>query len=207
EKQRKSQAQQPYTHFFAVSPCQKGLKSRRMSRMFRRTAAHVCAAAFIFTALAHDVASAQALTGAPPVIARGAAASAPAVPLDGPPAPLAPGVINRDDKGRATLRATRLDRPLTIDGRLDEEVYVRVPGAGDFVQQLPRENQPATEATQLWVLFDDKNLYIAARCFDSHPEREVATELRRDNNNIVQNENITIVLDTFYDRRNGFFFQ
>jgi hypothetical protein len=105
------------------------------------------------------------------------------------------------------VRASRIDRPLRIDGKLDEEVYVSVPGAGDFVQQLPRENQRATEATQLWVFFDDKNLYISARCFDSHPEREVATELRRDNNNIIQNENITIVLDTFYDRHNGFLFQ
>ena len=157
--------------------------------MFFRTAARICAAAFIFTAAVVNVASASD------------------VPLDGPPAPVAPAVINRDDKGHATLRATRLDRPLTVDGNLNEEVYLRVPAASDFVQQLPRENQPATEATQLWIFFDDTNLYISARCFDSHPEREVATELRRDNNNIVQNENITIVLDTFYDRRNGFWFQ
>lgn len=88
------------------------------------------------------------------------------------PAPVAPATINRDDKGHATLRATRLDKPLVIDDRLDDEVYVRVPGAGDFVQQLPREGQPATDA----------------RCDDSHPEREVATEMRRDDNNIAQNE-------------------
>jgi hypothetical protein len=47
------------------------------------------------------------------------------------PAPVAPATINRDDKGHATLRAARLDKPLVIDGRLDDEVYVRVPGAGD----------------------------------------------------------------------------
>src|SRR4029077_19939435 len=110
-------------------------------------------------------------------------------------------------KGRATIRATRLDRPVSLDGRLDEEVYVSVPGGGDFVQQLPREKQAATEATQFWVFFDDRNLYIAARCDDSQPEREVATEMRRDDNNLAQNESITVVLDTFYDRRNGFFFQ
>ena len=157
--------------------------------MFFRTAARTGAAAFFFIAAALNVASASD------------------VPLDGPPAPLAPAVINRDDKGRATLRATRIDRPLTIDGRLDEEVYVSVPGAGDFVQQLPRENEPATEATEFWVFFDDRNLYISARCSDSHPDREVATEMRRDDNGIANNESISIVLDTFYDRRNGFFFQ
>ncbi len=51
------------------------------------------------------------------------------------------------------------------------------------------------------------NLYIAARCWDSHPEREVANELRRDNGNILGNENVTFVIDTFHDRRNGYLFQ
>ena len=127
--------------------------------------------------------------------------------LDGPPAPIPPAVVSRDDKGRATLRAVRLASPLRIDGRLDEEVYATVPGAGDFVQQLPRENTPATERTLVWVFFDDKNLYISARCFDSHPELEIATEMRRDDNGLVSNESLSFVLDTFYDRRNGFFFQ
>ena len=80
--------------------------------MFFRTAARVCAAAFISAGVAVNVASAQALTDAPPVIAGARAASAPAIVLDGPPAPVAPAVVNRDDKGRATLRATRIGRPL-----------------------------------------------------------------------------------------------
>ena len=84
--------------------------------MFFRTAARLCAAAFISTGVAVNVASASDVV------------------LDGPPAPVAPAVVNRDDKGRATLRATRIARPLTLDSRLDEEVYVSVPGAGDFVQ-------------------------------------------------------------------------
>jgi hypothetical protein len=57
------------------------------------------------------------------------------------------------------------------------------------------------------VFFDSQNLYIAARCWEDHPERWVVTELRRDNNNIIQNENLSVALDTFHDRRNGFFFQ
>ena len=67
--------------------------------------------------------------------------------------------------------------------------------------------QPATEKTEAWILFDDDNLYISARCWDSHPEREVANELRRDNGNILGNENFTFVIDTFHDRRNGYLFQ
>src|SRR3954471_10680776 len=93
-----------------------------------------------------STASAQAHSGSPAAIA---ADAPPVLRIDGPPPPIAPAVVNRDAKGRATVRATRLDRPLTIDGRLDEEIYRRIAPAGDFVQQLPRENEPATEATDM----------------------------------------------------------
>ncbi len=126
---------------------------------------------------------------------------------DGPPSPVAPAVITRDDKGGATIRAVRIDTPLRIDGQLDEEVYHTVPAAGDFIMQEPREGGVPTERTDTWVLFDNENLYIAARCWDDHPERWVVTELRHDNGNIIENENLSVSLDTFHDRRNGFMFQ
>jgi hypothetical protein len=50
-------------------------------------------------------------------------------------------------------------------------------------------------------------VYISARLWDSHPERMVMNEMRRDNPNIFQNESLTVVIDTFYDPRNGFYFQ
>ena len=127
--------------------------------------------------------------------------------VDGPAPPVAPAVITRDAKGSATVRAVRIDKPLKIDGRLDDEVYGVVPPAGDFIMQEPREGERATEQTDAWIFFDNDNLYIAARCWDDHPERWVVTELRRDNNNIIQNENLSVAFDTFHDRRNGFFFQ
>ena len=126
---------------------------------------------------------------------------------DAPPSPIAPAVITRDEKGGATIRAVRIDTPLEIDGQLDEEVYRIVPGAGEFIMNEPREGEQATEQTDVWVLFDSENLYIAARCWDDHPERWVATELRHDNSNIIDNENLSVSLDTFHDRRNGFMFQ
>ena len=125
----------------------------------------------------------------------------------GPPPPVAPEVIARDDRGRATVRATRLKEPMVLDGRLDDDVYRSVPPLTGFIQQEPHEGQLATEQTEAWIFFDDRNLYVAARCWDSHPERMVANEMRRDHNDINQNENFVVTLDTFYDRRNGFYFQ
>jgi hypothetical protein len=116
-------------------------------------------------------------------------------------------IVSRTAPDNVTVRASRVDTPLSIDGRLDEAVYTTVPAISDFIQQEPREGQPATEKTEAWILFDDRNLYIAARMWDSHPEREVANEMRRDNGNILGNENFTFVIDTFHDKRNGYLFQ
>ena len=141
-----------------------------------------------------------------PAGAQAPAASAPEAGIQ-PPAPIAPAVVARDGAGHVTVRATRLTGSLDVDGRLDEEIYQQVQSVSDFVQQDPHEGDPATERTEVWVLFDDKNLYVAARCWDSHPEKMVANELRRDHGNIFNNDNFAVALDTFYDRRNGFLFQ
>ncbi len=128
--------------------------------------------------------------------------------VDGMVPPVAPATLTRDEKGHAVLRAVRLDRPLELDGRLDDEIYAQVPGIGGFIQQVPREGEAATEPTDVWILFDDTNVYFAARAFDSHPERIAGNELRRDNQNIFSfNDTIVITLDTFRDRRSGFSFQ
>jgi Domain of unknown function (DUF5916)/Carbohydrate family 9 binding domain-like len=124
---------------------------------------------------------------------------------DVPPSTTA--LVRRVAADDVTIRAVRAPEPLTLDGRLDEAVYQAVEPLTDFIQQEPREGQPATEKTDAWILFDDRFLYIAARCWDSHPEREVANELRRDNGNILGNENFTFVIDTFHDKRNGYLFQ
>jgi hypothetical protein len=118
-----------------------------------------------------------------------------------------PAIVDRTAADKVTVRTLRLQKPLRVDGRLDEEIYATVESITDFIQQEPNEGAPATEKTEAWVLFDDVNLYIAARCWDSQPDREVANELRRDNGNILGNENFTFVIDPLHDRRNGYLFQ
>ena len=125
-------------------------------------------------------------------------------PIDGPPPPLPPDVIRRDERGRATIRAVELPAGIRLDGQLDERVYFTVPAITDFIQQAPDEGAPATERTEAWILFDADNLYVAARIWDSAPPSEwVANELRRDTRQLRQNDTFAVILDTFYDRRNG----
>jgi hypothetical protein len=126
---------------------------------------------------------------------------------EGPPAPTPPEVVSRDGEGRVTVRAVRLDEPLVLDGVLDDRIYTSVTAIGGFIQQEPHEGEQATEKTDAWLLFDRENIYVAARCWDSSPERMVANEMRRDDFNLFFNENFAVIFDTFYDRRNGFQFQ
>ena len=127
--------------------------------------------------------------------------------LDGPPPPVPPAVIARDAAGRVTLRAVRITAPLRIDGRLDEAVYAAVPAMTDFVQTEPAEGLPASERTEVWILFDADNVYVVARCWESRPDRMMFSEMRRDNTNIGRNDNLAWSFDTFFDRRTGFFFE
>jgi hypothetical protein len=123
--------------------------------------------------------------------------------FDGPPPPVAPATITRDSAGRATIRAVRLTSPIRLDGRLDEAVYESVPPISDFIQTEPREAEPATQKTEVWVMFDRSHVYVTVRLWESHPERMILNEMRRDNAALYRNDHIDIVFDTFYDRRNG----
>ena len=142
--------------------------------------------------------------GAPAMTATGVAG----VTIDGPPPPVPPATVARDGQGQVTIRATRLPAPLRVDGQLDEGSYSTVEPIGDFIQVEPTEGALATEPTDVWIFFDDDSLYISGRCWDSAPEaRWLLKEMRRDSENIYSDENFTLVLDTFYDRRSGYFFQ
>ena len=77
----------------------------------------------------------------------------------------------------------------------------------DFIQQEPQEGEPSTEKTEFWVFFDDDTFYLSVRVWDSDMANVVTRELRRGHSGVSQDDSITLTLDTFYDRRNGYYFQ
>ena len=114
--------------------------------------------------------------------------------------------VSRDAEGRVTVRATRA-ADIDLDGRLDEPIYQSTAPMTDFIQQLPDEGAPASERTEAWIFFDDDNLYVSARNYESAPPSEwVANEMRRDANQLRQNDSFSVLFDTFLDRRNGSIF-
>ena len=124
--------------------------------------------------------------------------------IDGPPPPVPPEVVSRDEQGRATVRAIKLTEGIRLDGLLNEPVYRSVSAITGFIQLMPDEGAPATERTEAWVMFDTTNIYVSGRVWDSAPPSEwVANEMRRDTSQLRDNDSFWVVFDTFYDRRNG----
>ena len=131
-----------------------------------------------------------------------------AVVTGAPPAPVAPATVRRNAAGQATVRAVRISEGLDLDGVLSEPSYETVEPISDLVQLEPNVGEPASERTEAWLFYDDTNLYVGARLWHSLPESQwIVNEMRRDSFNLLRNESFAIMLDTFYDRRNGIVFR
>ncbi len=107
---------------------------------------------------------------------------------------------------RYTLAAVRVDQSPTIDGVLDDQVWQKASVVEEFTQQEPREGMPATERTEVRIMYDGKNLLIGVHAFDAQPSAIVATEMRRDSDRLLDEDNFELILDTFNDSRNGYMF-
>ena len=124
--------------------------------------------------------------------------------LNGPPAAARqPGRSGSDSPVAAARRTTGTIR---VDGRLDETAWQSADPIGPLRQREPIENAEASEQTSVRVLYTDDALYIGVVCGDRSARGIISTQLTRDANLDVD-DRITIVLDPFYDHRNGFFFQ
>src|SRR5687767_4046029 len=86
-----------------------------------------------------------------------------------------------------------MERP-SIDGILDEAIWRDAAVISDFIQQEPAEGAPATERTEVRVVYNGSSLFIGMRAFDSSHEPPRATEMRRDANRILEEDNFQVIL-------------
>jgi hypothetical protein len=104
-----------------------------------------------------------------------------------------------------TLRAARTPGPVAVDGRLDEAAWAAAAVADTFLQRNPDEGQPATERTELRVLFDDHAIYVGARLHDGEADQIVRQLSRRDV--VAETDTFTLYLDPHHDHRTGVVFE
>ena len=103
--------------------------------------------------------------------------------------------------------AYRTFQSIEIDGDFSETDWQHAKPINQFVQTEPDEGVLITESTEVRVLYDEKNIYFGFTCSSSHRDNIVANEMRRDAENLRENDNVFILLDTYNDKRSGFFFR
>jgi hypothetical protein len=104
-----------------------------------------------------------------------------------------------------TIIATRVERPPVITGLVDDELWEQSPVHELLYQYEPDDGEPATERTELRVLYDDNALYISFICFDAEPEKIVRRLTRRDRR--VPSDYVQIAIDSQNDRTSAFLFE
>src|SRR5262245_18486577 len=99
--------------------------------------------------------------------------------------------------------ATRAAGRITMDGVLDEEAWRDAPVAKNFIQNDPREGEPATFDTEVRVLYDDDAVYFGVFARDAQPDGIIVSDLKKDFNT-ESSDSFRVVIDTFRDERNGY---
>ena len=129
------------------------------------------------------------LTCASPVLAQGQQAGRPAATFG----------------SRPIATAVPAAEAPTIDGILDDRVWQNATPLTGFVQADPFEGQPASETTDVRIIYDDEAIYVGVTLHDNDPSQIVTTDTRRDAG-LGEMDSFQIVFDTYRDRQNGFVF-
>ena len=101
--------------------------------------------------------------------------------------------------------ATRAAGPISVNGVLDEPAWANAPVAHDFIQNDPREGEPATYDTEVRVLYDDQAIYFGVFAKDTEPGAIIISDLKKDFNT-GNSDGFRVIIDTFADQRNGYQF-
>ena len=107
-----------------------------------------------------------------------------------------------------SITAVRLQpaERLVLDGRLTEEAWRRAAPATGFLQQDPNTGDPATEPTEVRVLYDEHRIIIGVTCFDSEPGRIMGNQMQRDQS-LGADDRFMVAIDTYSDGRSGYYFE
>jgi hypothetical protein len=100
-----------------------------------------------------------------------------------------------------SIAAVRTATPPTIDGRLSDESWSQANPVTRFTQRDPNEGQPATERTEIRVLYDDEAVYVGARMYDDDAKRIARRLSNRDDD--PDADSITIYFDPRHDHLTG----
>jgi len=102
------------------------------------------------------------------------------------------------------LTVKKISEPITVDGDLTESVWSNVTKAESFIQYFPTDTAAAKGQTEIYMVYDEDNLYVGIKCYGAG-NNWLVNSLKRDYR-AGGNDNITLVFDSFQDKTNAFFF-
>ncbi len=114
-------------------------------------------------------------------------------------------IISTMSMAQPSIKAIYVPKPPVIDGRLNDEAWKNAAIIDQLYQREPNPGQPVSEKTLIYVCYDANHLFIGVRCFDD-PAKITAKEMARDAN-LANDDRVQVILDTFLDHRNGYWFQ
>ncbi len=120
------------------------------------------------------------------------------------PSPSRPPAEYAHERHAPAAAAARVTSTIRIDGRLDEAAWQSATPITEFTQQAPNEGRPASERTEVRILYDDDALYIGAGMFDSHPPR---SRVGRRDMSMSASDWLTVIIDARHDHRTSFGFE
>lgn len=108
------------------------------------------------------------------------------------------------DTPEITISVQKTDETITLDGVLDEEIWKNAEKLENFSQYFPTDSTKANGDTEIFLSYDNDNIYIAAICYTPE-DKFIVQNLRRDYG-FRNSDNISFLLDTYADKTNCFLF-
>ncbi|HKI76919.1 MAG TPA: carbohydrate binding family 9 domain-containing protein, partial [Ignavibacteriaceae bacterium] len=108
------------------------------------------------------------------------------------------------NKKRVRIIAVRTTEQIDLNGILSEKVWSNSDSISDFTQRDPNEGETPSQRTVVRIAYDDQNIYIAARMYDTNPDSIQANLARRDND--ANSDQFMVFLDPYNDKRTGYYF-
>jgi hypothetical protein len=102
------------------------------------------------------------------------------------------------------VTAVRVEQAPSMDGRLDDAAWQLARPFPGLTQTDPDEGAPASERTDVRIVYDADAVYVSARLFDAAPDRIVRRLARRDAS--THSDEFRVLVDSYHDHRTAFAF-
>jgi hypothetical protein len=112
----------------------------------------------------------------------------------------------KGESARISAEATPVDHGPKLDGTLNDPLWQSAKPITEFRQREPHEGEPPTEKTEVRILYTRHAVYFGIYCYDSEPSRIIATELRRDVSQDLD-DHFEILIDSNHNRRGAYVFE